>query len=70
MARSKGGRPLGAKNDPDRKPLPFRQADLKRCLRAMRSEGVQGQVEINPRTGRLYIIPNAPAQEPTETQEP
>ena len=42
---------------PGRGPSTFRQRDVERALRAMRRAGFDGKVEIDPRTGKIAILP-------------
>ena len=55
MARSRG-RPKGAKNNPNRRPLPFKQRDVSRALSGVMSRGLSiEKIEIHPSTGAITI---------------
>jgi hypothetical protein len=54
-------RPLGSKNNPARKPLPFRQREIARAVRAVQNSGLPiSGVVIDPRTGRIAITTGSP----------
>src|SRR5262245_6823770 len=41
---------------PNNKPLPFKQRDLERCIRAARSMGIAiGKIEVDPHSGKIAI---------------
>jgi hypothetical protein len=44
-----------------RRPCSFRESDVKRAIRAARSAGIEiARVEIDPSTGRIIVIADAP----------
>jgi hypothetical protein len=46
----------------DRKPLPFREKDVARAVRAVRAGGEQvDRVEVDPRTGKITVSVRMPA---------
>jgi hypothetical protein len=50
------GRPKGAKSNPDRHRLPFKQSEIERGLRAVEAMGLQvHSVELDPHTGKIFI---------------
>jgi hypothetical protein len=57
-----GGRPTGAKNDPNRKSVDFRQSNIKRAVRAAVAAGmaVKG-IEIDPASGVIRVLVDKPA---------
>ena len=55
MARARG-RPKGAKSDPNRKRLPFKQRDVTRALSGVMSKGLSVQkIQIHPTSGTITI---------------
>jgi hypothetical protein len=53
------------------RPTKFRQADLKRALRAAKGAGLEvKQVELDPVTGRIIIKTGAETGKETQTSNP
>jgi hypothetical protein len=49
----------------DRRPLPFREKDVARAVRAVRAGGEQiDRVEINPKTGIITVVSAVKTAEP------
>jgi hypothetical protein len=54
-------RPLGSKNNPNRKPLPFRQREVSRAIRSVQATGLPiSGVDIDPRSGKISITTGSP----------
>jgi hypothetical protein len=50
-------RPLGSKNNPNRKPLPFKHREIARAVRSVQSTGLPiAGVEVDPRTGKITVM--------------
>lgn len=55
MSRS-GGRPKGARSNPDRTPLDFKQSNVRRAVKAVQAMGLPiGRIEIDPRSGKITV---------------
>jgi hypothetical protein len=52
---------FGSKNNPNRKPLPFRQREVARAIKSVRSCGLPiTAVDIDPRTGKITVVTGSP----------
>jgi hypothetical protein len=62
-----GGRPKGAKNNPNRIPIDFKQSNVRRAIKAVQSMDLSvASVEVDQRTGKITV--NAgPRSEPKTT---
>jgi hypothetical protein len=50
-------RPEGSKNNPNRRPMPFKQSEVARVVRAVESRGLNvRRVDVEPRTGKISIL--------------
>ena len=61
-------RPKGAKSNPDRRHLPFKQSEVERALRAAEARGISvGRIEVETRGGtKISIIPAAAVATPDQ----
>ena len=51
------GRPKGAKSDPNRKPLQFKQTEVQRAIRGVQAQGLPvHRVDVDPRSGLISIM--------------
>jgi hypothetical protein len=54
------GRPKGSKSNPNRTPIRFKQSEIERAIKSVRSMGLQiTSVVINPTTGEITVTSGA-----------
>jgi hypothetical protein len=62
-------RPIGSKNNPNRKPLPFKHREVSRAIRSVQSRGLPiTGVEIDPRTGKITVMTSSPPTDAPDTE--
>ena len=56
------GRPKGAKSNPNRLRIPFKQSEIVRAIKSVKSMGLPiERIEIHPTTGTITITPGKAA---------
>jgi hypothetical protein len=63
------GRPPGSTNNPNRKPVDFRQGNVKRIIRAAQAMGLNvSGIEVDPGTGKIRVLVGDKPGEPDASE--